>query len=71
MTKFRVYYTTTASSFIEVEADDADEARVVADDEWFRPSICAQCSGWGQSDAGIELGDDWEQDESAYGVTEA
>lgn len=68
--RYRVYYTTTASTAIEVEADSPEDARVVADEEFDSPTICAQCSGWG-SDGWIELGDDWEQDDSDHGVVSA
>jgi hypothetical protein len=40
--KYRVYYSAVASSSVEVEADDANEAREKAEDAFAFPSICAQ-----------------------------
>lgn len=68
MPKYRVYYTTVASISVVVEADDAFSAREAADERFPDPSICAQCSGWGQ-DYSLDLGE-WEQDESDTGVQE-
>jgi hypothetical protein len=70
MPKYRVWYSTTASTSVEVEADSPDDAREVANEAFESPMICAQCSGWGQ-EHDLELGDDWEQDDSEHGVTEA
>ena len=63
---YRVQFLTTASTLVEVEASSAEEARQVADEDFYGPSVCAQCSGWG-GNPGIELGE-WEQDESEHGV---
>jgi len=59
--KFTVYFSTTASTAIEIEADSAEEAQEKADEIQDFPSICAQCSGWG-SDHNLDLSDVWEQD---------
>lgn len=67
MPKYRIHFTATASTTVVVEADDASEAREIADDQFASPSICAQCSGWGQ-DYSMDLGE-WEQDEADDGVT--
>jgi hypothetical protein len=61
MTKYRVYLQTVASTVIEVEAEDKNEAYEIAADQDM-PRICAQCSGWG-SDQNLELGDVWEGDD--------
>lgn len=68
MPKYRVHYVSTASSTVVVEAEDAIAAREAAEEVFEDPSICAQCSGWGQSYS-VDLGE-WEQDDSADGVTE-
>lgn len=70
MPKYRVHFTTGASTYVDVEADSPDEAREIADENFDSPFICAQCSGWGQQ-YDLELGDEWQQDESAEGVWEA
>jgi hypothetical protein len=58
MPKYRVYLETVASTTIEVEAEDKDEAyEFVASANM--PRICGQCSGWG-NDQNLELGDVWE-----------
>ncbi len=59
MAKYRVYLQTVASTSIEVEADDKDaalEAAVSAD----MPTICVHCSGYGDPDKSLELGDEWD-----------
>lgn len=63
---YRVQYLTTASTIVEVEAENETEARQLADEDFYGPQPCAQCSGWGEKQ-GIELGE-WEQDESEHGV---
>lgn len=67
MPKYRVYYTAVVSSSVVVEAADESEARDAADDNFAFPSICAQCSGWGQ-EYSMDLGG-WEQDESDEGLS--
>lgn len=43
----------------ELTLDDLRETAVnLAFHEGF-PSICAQCSGWGQQGVSLDLGDDW------------
>ena len=58
MPKYRVYLQTVASTTIEVEAEDKDDAydKATSGD---LPTICAQCSGWGNSQ-NLDLGDVWE-----------
>lgn len=67
MNTYSVIFTTGASSVVTVEADSPEEARELADEQFDPPTLCAQCSGWGQ-DSNLELGDEWEQDESDGGV---
>jgi hypothetical protein len=59
--KYRVYFTTTASSVVEIEAEDRDAAVDAAYDE-LPSSLCSSCSGWGQR-VGIDLGGEWQADE--------
>lgn len=66
MATYKINMTQMASAEIEVEADSLDEAIEAAYQEGV-PSICAQCSGWGQK-TGIDLSGDWEADEKAYVV---
>lgn len=66
MSTYRIYFTTGASTVVEVEADDLDSAIDLAYDS-VPSGVCAQCAGWGGG-PGIELGDDWEADEKAYWV---
>jgi hypothetical protein len=64
MATYTVYLKTFAETSVKVEAEDPDEAPDKAYD--VRPTICAQCSGWGRN-YNLELGDVWE----AYEVTDA
>jgi hypothetical protein len=60
MPRYAVTYTTTASHTVEVEADDAQDARRKADeayDEQAPGSLCYQCSN------DYDIGD-FEQDDS-------
>lgn len=61
MPRYRVYLQTVASTVIEVEAEDKNEAYELAVDQRM-PTICGQCSGWGNSQ-NLELGDVWEGDD--------
>ena len=61
MPKYRVYLQTVASTTIEVEAEDENEAYEIAVSGRM-PTICAQCAGWG-GDQNLDLGDVWECDE--------
>jgi hypothetical protein len=65
--KWRSYFTTTASTSFEVDADDYDGA-LAATERYERehgfPTLCAQCSGW--DGPGIELAD-WEPADEMYG----
>lgn len=66
MAQYKIFFNTSASTEIEVEADSYDEAVDKAWAEGF-PGICAQCAGMGYSNGpGIELGDEWEPDEFSY-----
>lgn len=58
MPKYTVYLETCASTAISVEADNKEEAYERALEEAM-PNICAQCSGWGNSQ-NLELGDEWD-----------
>lgn len=66
MSTYRIYFNTGASSVVEVEADDLEAAIEAAYDE-LPSGVCARCAGWG-SGPGIDLGGDWEVDDSAYEV---
>lgn len=63
MTTYRLYYSAGASTYIDVEADDPDEAIDKADLIGL-PRLCAQCSGWGKP--GVDLGE-WEPAEDGRG----
>lgn len=66
MKTYTVMFTTTASTVLSVDAESTEEARELADEKFEGPSLCAHCSGWGNSQ-NLDLGD-WEQDESESGV---
>lgn len=66
--KYAVLFTTVASSVCYVDADDEDEARELADEQFEPPVLCASCSGWRPEDPNLELGGDWEQNEDDSGV---
>lgn len=59
--KYRVAMVQTASTMVEVEAEDVDDA---IDKAWQEApgGLCAQCSGWGHG-PGIDLAGDWEPSE--------
>jgi hypothetical protein len=59
MAKYIVYLTTVASTSVEVEAEDSEDAAEKAGSADM-PTICAQCSGWGRDGTYLELGDVWE-----------
>lgn len=63
MATYTVYLQTIASTSVEVEADNEDEALDKAYDASM-PTICAQCSGWGK-ESYLELGDVWEANQVA------
>lgn len=66
--KYRAYYTTVASSYVEFEAEEGDDLLAAADDaanEQGLPNVCARCSGWGQKQ-GIELAE-WEPADEKFG----
>jgi hypothetical protein len=66
--KYRLYYETVASTYVEVEAEDADAAVDKAWDEAEFPQLCAQCSGWGRSYS-LDLGE-WEPVDGEGGIEE-
>lgn len=66
MATYKIGFKTFAWTNITVEADTFEDAVEAAWQEDF-PSICAQCSGWGR-EASLELGDEWEPDETFYNV---
>ena len=61
MPKYRVYLQTVASTVIEVEAEDKNEAYELAADQEM-PTICGHCSGYGGRQT-LDLGDVWEGDD--------
>lgn len=63
MTTYRLWYSASASTYIDVEADDPDEAIDKADEVGL-PGLCAHCSGW--RTPGIDLSD-WEPGEDGRG----
>lgn len=66
MAKYTVYFTQTASTQVEVEADSFNDAVDAAYNDLPR-GLCAQCSGWGRDNGpGIDLSGDWEADETTY-----
>jgi hypothetical protein len=67
VTAYSVSFTSTASTIVEVEADSPAEAADLAEEKFEPPSVCAQCAGWGRSgdsNSGIELSDEWDQQET-------
>jgi hypothetical protein len=67
MSMYRIYFHTTASTSVEVEADDY-EAAVEAAYDGLPGGICAQCAGWGSDGPGIDMGDDWLVDDTFHQV---
>ena len=57
---YRVFFTSTASTVVEVEAEDF-EAAVEAAYDGLPGGVCAQCAGWGGG-PGIELAGEWDAD---------
>lgn len=64
MAEFRIFFNTTASTSVAVEADDFDTAVDLAWEE-VPTNVCAHCSGWGGG-PGIELAGEWDPDETVY-----
>ena len=64
MAKSRVSLEAVASTVIEVEAENKDDAYEAALSQSM-PRICAQCSGWGGRQ-NLEISDEWDipQDQS-------
>jgi hypothetical protein len=42
--KYRVWFTVYASTAVEVDAENEEEARQKAEEVVYRPSLCHQCS---------------------------
>ena len=61
MAKYTVYLTTTATTAVEVDAENPDEALDKAYDAGM-PTICAQCSGWGKG-YNLDMDGEWEASE--------
>ena len=62
MSQYRLHYETTASTYIDVEADSEEEAQEKAYEEFHNPEPCAHCAGAWRHEGepgGIELGE-WE-----------
>lgn len=66
MSSYTIYFTSTASTAVTVEADDFETAVELAYEE-LPGSVCAQCAGWGGR-PGIDLSDDWEPNEKSCDV---
>lgn len=61
MAKYRQWFSTGASGYVEVEADSPEEAGAKIEQEIGDPGgLCAHCAGWRQN-RGIDLGE-WEVD---------
>lgn len=71
-----VYFTTTASSYVDITDEElkeaADASGIEVDDvdiielaweKWNPPTLCAQCSGWG-GDQNLDISGEWEPDEN-------
>lgn len=67
MANYRIFFTQTASTSVDVEAETFDGAVEAAYNELPR-GVCAQCSGmgYGNNSPGIDLSGDWDPDESVY-----
>ncbi len=73
MAKYRVFIHTGAYASVDVEVEDdliepdeiIERAETLALEN--APTICGQCSGWGQNGISLDLGDDWEVDEDPHG----
>lgn len=62
MAKYRVHLVTTASTFVEVEADNPEDTADKALESDL-PWLCHQCDSQSASDGEtLELGDTWEVD---------
>ena len=64
MPKYRVILQTVAETVVEVEADSKEDAYDQALNEPM-PRICAQCSGWGDSQNLSINSDGWDIDQEA------
>lgn len=60
MPTYQVVLKTGAWFYKTVEAEDEEAAIEVAYDDV--PQLCAQCTGWGDDSATLELGEEWEVD---------
>jgi hypothetical protein len=64
MSRYRVRLVRQDSYGVTVEADNEEEALEKAFNE--APYLCAQCSGWGDSNNGCVDASDWEMPEDFY-----
>jgi len=65
MDLYRVTLIRTDNFYIDVEAEDEDQALDAAYNK--APYLCAQCSGWGSKDGSVDAGE-WTSIED-YGKT--
>lgn len=66
MAKYRQWFSTGASGYVEVEADSPEEAEAEIEREYGDPGgLCAHCSGGSfvYKSTGMDLGE-WEVDET-------
>ena len=56
--RYRVFFEQTASSVVEVEAENEETAVDLAYKE-LPPGVCASCAGWG-GQPGVDLAGEWE-----------
>ena len=73
MAKYLITLETTASAYIEVEADSKEAAVELAFER--APGICASCSGWSTPGVSMDLGEfdvphDRDGNEADYAVEE-
>ena len=61
MPEYTVHFKSSAFTSVKVEAEDAADAIDKASGASM-PTLCAQCSGWGNEDAAMEISDVWEAD---------
>jgi len=59
MPKFKVPMVKTITAYVNVEADNEDQAYEKALDN--APEICAICTGWGSDSWSVDADADWEE----------
>lgn len=62
MARYVVHLTTWANTSIEVEADDPEQAKELAEESGQFPTLCHQCSGYGRGQS-LDIGDEWDAKE--------